>query len=86
MRMSSTGFNSEMAGLIKKFTRQYSAGFETTEYGMMDLRIRIDGKNFVWSDSVRTGQLFLRLPGEIHRMKFEEKLTCSRDDTSGRAP
>ena len=51
-------FNSEMAGLIKKFTRQYSAGFETTEYGMMDLRIRIDGKNFVWSDSVRTGQLF----------------------------
>ena len=76
-------FNTEMAGLIKEFTRKYSAGFETTEHDMMDLRIRIDGKNFVWSDSVRTGRLFLRLPGEIHRMKLEEWLNCSRDEASG---
>ena len=44
---------------------KHSAGLETTEYFMMDLRIRIDGENDMWSDDVRTGRDFLHLPREI---------------------
>ena len=77
-------FKSDMATLIGDFTRKYGAGLDTAEYLMMDLRIRIDGKNYIWSDSVRTGHDFLHLPREIHRMKWEEKFACSPNRGSGR--
>lgn len=77
-------FNADMARLIGDFTRRHNAGLETTEYFMMDLRIQIDGNYYVWSDDVRTGHDFLHLPREIHRMKWEEKFNCSRDQESGK--
>ena len=69
-------FNSDMARLIGNFKRRHSAGLDRSEYFMMDLRIRIDGNHYLWSDDVRTGHAFLHLPREIHRMKLEEKLNC----------
>ena len=59
-----------MTELIDRFTGNYDAGVQTIEIGLMNLGIRIDGKSYVWSDSVRTGRLFRRLPREIHRMKI----------------
>ena len=79
-------FNSDMARLIGDFTRRHSAGLEATEYFMMDLGIQIDGDHYLWSDDVRTGQNFLHIPGEIHRMKWEEKLNCSREQESESTP
>ena len=79
-------FNSDIATLIGDFTRKHSAGLETTEYFMMDLRIQIDGNHYIWSDDVRAGHDFLHLPGEIHRMKWEEKFNCSRNHGSGTTP
>ena len=68
-----------MARLIGDFTRMHSAGLDRSEYFMMDLRIRNDGKTDLWSDDVRTSRQFLHPLGETHRMKWEEKFTgrCS---------
>ena len=54
----------------------HSTESERMQDVVMDLRIRIDGKNYVASTGMRTGHAFVHLPGEVHRMKWEDKFNC----------
>ena len=75
-------FNLEMDKLVREFITKYGTRARRKQYVMKDLRITIDGKNYTSSRALPTGRVFLHLPKEVLRMKWEEKLICSRGEGS----
>ena len=74
-------FNKTIQKIIKTNQKHLTKNLKLENQTKETLQITLDGKIYFTNGRLKPGAIFLSLPGEILRMKWEENLNCEQKTT-----